>query len=271
MKTIILYSGGLDSTVLIAQALAKKDEVIALTIDYSQSNAVELHKAKALADNWGFRQEILKINLRCTNANGEVPARNTIFLSYALELALTVKADSVSYGANPNEFGVLDNSHDYISAMSKVFELHGVKLLTPIADIGTKIDVLRKALDLGVPLDLVHPCNTPVINGGCRSCRNYLSVLEELFPFIPPTKLLRIIYSARLSGDPYDLRMGEEFKSVFQLQYKEWGIKQALSRLPRPQLLQHSLQFNAGQSTYKKCALELGYTEDKTQGYNLLT
>src|SRR5438128_819333 len=96
-KVVILYSGGLDSTVVLAQALAKQDEVLALSIDYKQSNAEELVKAKALADNWGFNHEILPMEIKHTNAKIEVPARNTMFLSRALELALTVGADSVAY------------------------------------------------------------------------------------------------------------------------------------------------------------------------------
>ena len=78
MKTIVLYSGGLDSTVVLAQEIRdQKGDVLALSFDYGQSCGTELTKCSELSKYWGFRHKVVPMTLPFTDARSEIPARNT--------------------------------------------------------------------------------------------------------------------------------------------------------------------------------------------------
>lgn len=206
-KTIVLYSGGLDSTVVLAQEIAKGNEVLALSIDYNQSNRAELTRCAQLASYWGFPHQIINVHLERTDARAEIPARNTVFLAKALEFALLRGADTVAYGAEPDAT-YTDSSPAYIATMDALMQLHGVKLIAPIRGLAGKLDVLRLALDLGVPLDLVHSSRTDRLDGGDKASLRFLSTLHKLFFAINPSELLQSIAAAHSFSDvnPFDLR-----------------------------------------------------------------
>lgn len=199
-KSVVLYSGGLDSTVVLAEALRKGEEVLALSIDYNQSNQAELSQCRRLAGYWGFPHKIIKVDLERTDAREEIPARNTIFLAKALEWAILNKADKVLYGAEPDAT-YTDSSLEYISAMNNVMSLHGVKLEAPIRGLKDKLAVLEMALELGVPLDMVHSSRTNKVDGGCKASGRFLRTVLTMFPALSPYIFLDMLREAHGYSD----------------------------------------------------------------------
>lgn len=206
-KIIVLYSGGLDSTTVLAMAIRQKHEVLALTVDYGQTNAAELLCCRKLAHYWKFPHEVIKLNLIGKDPTKQIPARNTIFLSYALQYAISLGFDEVWYGAEPDST-YTDSSVEYIRAMRAVFDLHKISLWAPIKGLHSKIDVLRTALDCGVPLDLVHSSLTANIDGRDNTSSRFLAAIKELFPQVenPVTVLNTIAHEHTFTnGNPTHL------------------------------------------------------------------
>lgn len=205
-KSIVLYSGGLDSTVVLAQAIHDGDDVLALSINYNQSNLNELNRCADLAACWGFPHRLIHVSLERTDAREEIPARNTVFLAKALEFALLTKADRVLYGAEPDAT-YTDSSPDYIRAMGGVFNLHNVELVAPLRSMKGKEEVLKLALNLGVPLDLVHSSRTNRTDGACSASRRLLTTIHKIFPALNPLTLLQLLHDGHLYAEqnPYNL------------------------------------------------------------------
>lgn len=324
-KTVVLYSGGLDSTVVLALEMQRPgNEVHTLTFDYGQSCAPELQCCSRLAALWGFRHRIVSLGLASSDARDEIKARNTIMLARALQHALEVGAGRVVYGAEPDS-RYADSSQEYIDAMEGVFAAHGVEFAAPVKSLGDKVGVLRAALDLGVPLHLVHPARGVHVNGSCSSSRKFLRALASLFPCINPMDLLRTLedfHNECGNDQPFNLRTvstgsfkafpaltylaakGAELtglpsvpvfttgnwgisllavSSMLRLPitwkvtktidletlrenmvstssvYAQWGIKQALSRLPRPSVLNTHVTCTVTQGHLKQALESLGY------------
>lgn len=103
-----------------------------------------------------------------------VPARNTIFLSYALAFAEMTKASEIHFGPNAHDkFGYPDCTEDYTSAFQHLINTasrHAPKLITPLIHM-TKADIIRKASELALPIDLTLSCYDPTPEGRhCRAC-----------------------------------------------------------------------------------------------------
>lgn len=205
MKIVVLYSGGLDSTTVLAEALNAGHEVLALSIDYGQGNGKELDCCRTLAKLWGFEHHVVNMDLPEKDPTKQIPARNTLFLAKALEYALRFGAKEVHYGAEPDSTYV-DSSIEYISAQARVFELHGVQLRAPIKTLPGKRQVLERALGLGVPLDLVHSSLTNAVDGACKTSKRFLEALGALFPALPPEVLLAEVAASHAQHkNPFDI------------------------------------------------------------------
>lgn len=169
MKAVILLSGGLDSSTVLYQAMADGCECYALSFDYRQRHQRELQSASAIATRVGAVQhQVVKfdlsqwggsaltdnsINLPQERSLGEmsqnipityVPARNTIFLSFALAWAETLAAERVYIGVNALDYsGYPDCRPDYIQAMEEVFCLgtkqgrlgNPIKIIAPLSEL----------------------------------------------------------------------------------------------------------------------------------------
>lgn len=181
MKIVLLYSGGYDSTVLLAWAVQAGHEVVSFAVDYQQTNLPELGCADAVAKFWNIKHQTVKMDLPQRDALLRIPARNTIFLAKALEIAILEKADEVWYGAAP-ELGSPDCSVDYVALMDAVFSLHDKKLRAPLLALPDKNAVFSLGLDLGVPLDYVHPATGPEVSGECRTSGKFFQFLRGVFP-----------------------------------------------------------------------------------------
>lgn len=197
--TIILLSGGLDSAVILADAVKEGKKVLALSFDYCQRHRQELNFAKRLVHHYGVKHLILKIDpnsfgLSSLVTHNEVPkhrntdeivaggicstyvpARNTLFLSYAIGQAELHDAIEILYGPNAlDKHCFPDCDQDYVDAMQGVIN-QAIKKTVPILKAPLvnmdKIQIVRRALELDVPVEKTLSCYDPQPNGThCGSC-----------------------------------------------------------------------------------------------------
>ena len=202
-KAVILFSGGLDSSTVLAQALSNNFECYAMSFNYSQRHKIELEAAKLIAQNMGVIEHKI-INLDLTQIGGSaltdetievpehetagipvtyVPARNTIFLSIALGWAEVLGANHIFLGVNSVDYsGYPDCRAEYIDAFEKMANLatrvgveeHSLKIETPLIDL-TKSEIIQQGLDLGVDYSQTVSCYQADEQGRacsvCDSCR----------------------------------------------------------------------------------------------------
>jgi 7-cyano-7-deazaguanine synthase len=192
-KAVVLLSGGLDSTTTLYYALDKGYRCQALIIDYGQRHKRELRSAVTVAKGVKVPYQILKIKLPWKGSAlldsrtpiphtshlrkiGEnipstyVPARNTIFLSFALSCAEATGAQAIFIGANAVDFsGYPDCRPDYYKAFQKVVEkgtkARKIKIITPLIKL-TKEQIIRLGRKLGAPLEKTWSCYA----GGKEPC-----------------------------------------------------------------------------------------------------
>jgi len=195
-KAIILLSGGLDSTTTLYYALSKGYKCHALIFDYGQRHRRELRSAVAVAKRASVAYRVLRIKFPWKGSSlldrktkipknrkfegipsTYVPARNTIFLSFALSNAEAIGAKAIFIGANAIDFsGYPDCRPAFYRAFQKVIEqgtkARKIRVLTPLINM-TKAQIIRLGMKLGAPLDLTWSCyaggNRPC--GVCDSCR----------------------------------------------------------------------------------------------------
>jgi 7-cyano-7-deazaguanine synthase len=203
-KAVCLLSGGLDSATCLAIARRDGFACYALSFDYGQRHKTELDAAARIAERFGVvRHLVAKIGLdqfggsaltddiavpkaRSTAemATGipvtYVPARNTIFLSYALAWAEVLESSDIFIGVNALDYsGYPDCRPEFIEAyqhMANLATKAGVegrthlKIHTPLLHL-TKAGIVRLASALGVPFGLTHSCYDPTAGGGaCGEC-----------------------------------------------------------------------------------------------------
>lgn len=204
---VVLVSGGLDSTTVLAIARAEGYDRYALSFDYGQRHRCELEAAARVAMALGARRHLtLRLDLRAIGGSAltddipvpkkrsaeqmghgipvtYVPARNTIFLSHALAWAEVLGAADIFIGVNMlDSSGYPDCRAEYIEAFERMANLAtkaGVegtsrfRIHTPLIRM-TKADIVRRAAELGVDLALTWSCYEPGLDGRpcgqCDSC-----------------------------------------------------------------------------------------------------
>ena len=207
-RAVVLLSGGLDSTTVLALATAEGYRCHALSFDYGQRHGVELAAAHRVAAAFSVERHVVaKIDLRqfggsALTSTAEVPkgrsveemddgipityvpARNTIFLSFALAWAETLEASDIFIGVNALDYsGYPDCRPEYIAAFEAMANLAtkaGVegrvhaKIHTPLISL-SKADIIRLGTKIGVDYGLTHSCYDPDAAGGpCGSCDSCL-------------------------------------------------------------------------------------------------
>lgn len=213
---VVLLSGGLDSTTVLALAKSRGFTPYALSFRYGQRHAVELVSAQRVAKAQGVaRHVVADIDLRVFGGSAltsdievpkhnsvtdlteddipstYVPARNTIFLSFALAYAETVGAQDIFLGVNALDYsGYPDCRPEYIAAFEIMANLAtkagvggaGLTIHTPLIDM-TKADIVRTGSALGVDYGLTSSCYDPSATGRpcgrCDSCLLRLKGFEE--------------------------------------------------------------------------------------------
>ncbi|HXH61480.1 MAG TPA: 7-cyano-7-deazaguanine synthase QueC [Fimbriimonadaceae bacterium] len=202
-KAVVLLSGGLDSATCLAVAKSRGLACYCMGFLYGQRHAYEHECAKRVADSLGAEEfRTVTIDLRAFGGSaltdeievpkvgvGEgipptyVPARNTVFLSYALAWAEVLGASSIYIGVNAQDYsGYPDCRLEFIETYQKMADLatkagiegRGPKIETPLID-KTKAEIISLGLSLGVDYSLTSSCYDPSPDGRpcgeCDSCR----------------------------------------------------------------------------------------------------
>lgn len=204
-KAVLLLSGGLDSTTLLAYAVNKGFDVHAMTFRYGQRHATEVESARRVAARYRVRDHVIAdIDLRTfggsalTNSAidvpkdrdiesaGEripvtyVPARNTIFLSFALAWAEVLESADIFIGVNALDYsGYPDCRPEYIAAYERMANLatrggvegtNPVHIRTPLIGL-TKAEIITLGRELGVDYSITQSCYDPDSTGAaCGHC-----------------------------------------------------------------------------------------------------
>ena len=216
-RAVVLLSGGLDSATALAIARSEGYRIYAISFRYGQRHSIELESAARVAGALGVeRHLIVDIDLRAIGGSAltdeidiprdraaehmstgipvtYVPARNTIFLSFALAWAEALSAEDIFIGVNALDYsGYPDCRPEYIAAfecMANLGTKAGVegsmhlKIHTPLIAM-TKAEIIRTGLKLGVDYSLTHSCYDPTPEkpacGRCDSCLLRLKGFEEV-------------------------------------------------------------------------------------------
>lgn len=202
-RALVLVSGGLDSTTVLAMAQRDGYECYTLSFDYGQRHKAELFAAERTAKSMGsVEHKVVNLDLRTIGGSaltddaidvpeqeGEgipvtyVPARNTVFLSIALGWAEVLGANDIFIGVNAVDYsGYPDCRPDYIAAyevMANLATKAGVEgnklsIRTPLINL-SKAEIIQQGLALGVDYSLTVSCYQAADSGEacgvCDSCR----------------------------------------------------------------------------------------------------
>ncbi len=207
-KAVVLLSGGLDSATSLAIARSEGFEAHAISFDYGQRHIVELACAQRVAAALGASEHVVVgFDLRKFGGSAltadiavpkgrsaddmahgipvtYVPARNTIFLSFALAWAETLEASDIFIGVNALDYsGYPDCRPEYIAAFESMANLatragvegrQRLRIHAPLIEL-TKADIIRRGLALGVDYSLTSSCYDPGGDGApCGSCDSCL-------------------------------------------------------------------------------------------------
>ena len=212
-RAVVLLSGGLDSSTVLAWARSRGRECFALSFDYGQRHRVELERAKEISGFLGAAEHrTVTVDLRAFGGSAltddidvpkgridphgsreggapeddipitYVPARNTIFLSFALAYAEVRNASEIWLGINAIDYsGYPDCRPEYLEAFQNLADLAtkvgvegcGPRFVAPLVEL-SKVDIVRKARELGVPIERTLSCYDPAEDGTpcgrCDSC-----------------------------------------------------------------------------------------------------
>jgi 7-cyano-7-deazaguanine synthase len=206
-KAVVLSSGGIDSTTAMAIAKHEGFKIFSLSFFYGQRHAFELEAAQKVANAIGVTKHLV-INIDLKQIGGSsltddidvpkdrgeqemtrgipvtyVPARNTIFLSFALAWAEVLKSSDIFIGVNAIDYsGYPDCRPEYIDAFERMANLAtkagvegaaNIRIRTPLIHL-TKAQIIQKGMELGVDFALTHSCYDPspqgLACGKCDSC-----------------------------------------------------------------------------------------------------
>jgi 7-cyano-7-deazaguanine synthase len=216
-KAVVLLSGGLDSTTTLAIARSRGYQIYAITFRYGQRHEAEIDAARLVAARMDAAQHVVvDINLRLFGGSAltddiavpkgraieemgreipitYVPARNTIFLSFALAWAEVLGTPDIFIGVNALDYsGYPDCRPEYIEAYERMANLatraavegkQHVAIHTPLIDL-TKAQIIAKGLELGVDYSVTRSCYDPSPSGEacgrCDSCQLRLKGFREV-------------------------------------------------------------------------------------------
>jgi 7-cyano-7-deazaguanine synthase len=206
-KAICLLSGGLDSSTCLGVARRDGYECYALSFDYGQRHRVELESAARVAAHYGAHEHrVVKIDLRAFGASAltadidvpkhrgseemrtgipitYVPARNTIFLSFAMAWAEVIESSDIFIGVNAIDYsGYPDCRPEFIAAFERMANLATkaavegrthLRIHTPLAKLN-KAAIVKLGAEVGLDFALTHSCYDPDERGRpcgeCDSC-----------------------------------------------------------------------------------------------------
>ena len=215
MKAVVLFSGGLDSTVLVYHLLNKGADLKLLSIDYGQRHEKELKSSSEIAEFLGLEHEILRLPMLNNLLGGSaltdpsillpeghyaedsmkatvVPNRNMILLSLAAGHAISLQFDTVAYAAHAGDHTIYpDCRPEFATAMDQALKLcdwNTVSLYRPFVQL-SKHDLVRKGKELGVPFEKTWSCyaGNDKHCGKCGTCVERKEAFE-LVGLLDPTE-----------------------------------------------------------------------------------
>ncbi len=208
MKSIVLLSGGLDSTTMVRIAQDKGYEVYALTFNYGQKHSIEIESAKTICKKYGIKNHcIANIDIKAIGGSAltddklqvnkgrqvlqydptkeniplsYVPARNTIFLSYALGYAEVIGASKILIGVNAIDYsGYPDCRPEYLQKFNELAKIAtaaavkgelAIEIEAPLLNMN-KAEIIAEGTRLGVDYSATLSCYDPDRNGSaCGKC-----------------------------------------------------------------------------------------------------
>ncbi len=207
-KAVVLSSGGVDSATAMAIAAQEGYEIYSLSFQYGQRHAIEIESARKVAEVMGAKKHmVMDIDLRKIGGSAltgsidvpkkrdeaemgrgipitYVPARNTIFLSYALAWAEVIGASDIFIGVNAIDYsGYPDCRPEYIKSFEKMANLAikaavegkmKINIRAPLIWM-TKAEIIRRGIELGMDYRLTHSCYDPSPEGkACGQCDSCL-------------------------------------------------------------------------------------------------
>jgi len=198
-KAVVLLSGGMDSATCLALARAEGFDCHALSFDYGQRHTAELDAASAVARAFDVTaHRVLRMDLGAIGGSAltderidvpetagdsipvtYVPARNTVFLSFALGWAEVLEADAIYVGVNAVDYsGYPDCRPEYVAAFQRLADLatkravegDSIRIVAPLIKL-TKGEIVRRGIELGVDFGLTVSCYQADKDGlACRVC-----------------------------------------------------------------------------------------------------
>ncbi len=203
MKAIILLSGGVDSTVVLAMAMERGLECYAISFHYGQRHKIELKAAAKISQIYDIEHKLIHIDPKTFSnssltsdlavpkgrsateiaqggiPNTYVPARNTLFLSYALGQAEILDASEIHVGFNAMDYNAYpDCRPEFLEAFQIVANLgtkqgaegRGAKIFAPLIKMN-KSEIFEEGRKLKAPLHLTFSCYDPTVNEEpCQQC-----------------------------------------------------------------------------------------------------
>ena len=197
-RVVVLLSGGLDSSTVVAELITEGVEVLALGIDYGQRHRLELERARSISEYYGVPLDVLDVSgfLGASSLLSDgsvpkgraieeileqgvpstfVPMRNALFISMASAYAASRGVRRVALGVNKDDYtGYLDCRPAFIKAMQLALDAglpegSRVELVTPLVDMD-KVAIVKRAISLSVPIEITLSCYSPIENNACLQC-----------------------------------------------------------------------------------------------------
>lgn len=199
MKTVLCFSGGVDSTVALAGLLADGHEVICLSVLYGQRHAREIDAAREIAAHYGVEHVVADLSNASPLFNGSaltdaisplsgaatvVPNRNMVFISLAGALAVSRDAEYVAFGPHAGDAAVYPDCRPEFVAAAR-FALteatrSAVELIAPLLRM-TKAEIVQRGADMVVPFAVTYSCYAggAVHCGVCGACQGRRAAFSE--------------------------------------------------------------------------------------------
>ena len=204
-SSVVLLSGGLDSSVLLAKLVAEKRRVLALGVDYGQRHAREIDAARAVCAHYGvpYRVADLRADSAFFGANAltdksvpvsegaysetgmkttVVPARNLLLVSIAASWAIAEKCETVAYAAHGGDHAIYPDCREEfaekLDAVLRVADWNPLRLERPFVGM-SKTEIVALGAKLGVPFGLTWSC----YNGGEKHCGKCATCIERAQAF----------------------------------------------------------------------------------------
>lgn len=187
MRVLLLFSGGMDSTVLLYSALSQEKTVRCLLVDYGQSHKVELDKAKETCENLGVGYS----RVQCTPLpeggittgkqsrefkdlpHSYTPGRNSVLISLAIPEAIHHGCNQIWHGANKDDYsGYPDCRSEFFNRWNDLLVVEfrdKLEVRAPLVH-KTKAEIVTLSTELGIPLNATHSCYSPISSEPCGEC-----------------------------------------------------------------------------------------------------